>query len=140
MSKYDDIINMEHPTSATHPRMSLHDRAAQFAPFAALTGHSALIKETARVTSKRITLDDYAIEELNAKLTVIAEHPDSNAVRSITYFVPDMHKDGGAYVTASDRVKKIDPYAGIIEMQDGTQIRIADVVDVSGVDCVNTDY
>jgi hypothetical protein len=140
MSKYDDIINMEHPTSATRPRMSLHDRAAQFAPFPALTGHSALIKETARVTSKRITLDDYAIEELNAKLTVIAEHPDSNAVRSITYFVPDMHKDGGAYVTVTDKLKRIDPYEQIILTKGGTRINISDVIDISDAPCVNTDY
>lgn len=140
MRKYDDIINMEHHRSSTHPHMSLHDRAAQFAPFAALTGHSALIQETARLTTERIILDDYAIEELNARLTEIGEHPHQDTAYSITYFVPDMHKDGGAYVTVSDKVKKIDPYEQLIIMQNGTRIKIGDVIDISAAECVNTDY
>ena len=140
MNKYDDIINMEHHTSATRPHMSMHDRAAQFAPFAALTGHSALIRETARLTSERIALDDYAIEELNAQLIQIAEHPHSETEYSITYFVPDIHKDGGAYVTVTDKLKRIDPYEQIILTKGGTRINISDVIDISDAPCVNTDY
>lgn len=140
MNKYDDIINMKHHTSAVHPHMSMHDRAAQFAPFAALTGHSALIRETARLTSKRIILDDYAIEELNARLIQIAGQPNSETEYSITYFVPDIYKDGGAYVTVSDKIKSIDPYSQMILTVGGTRINIGDVIDISDSPCVNTDF
>ncbi len=140
MNKYDDIINMPHHRSDTHPHMSMHDRAAQFAPFAALTGHSALIRETARLTSKRVFLDDFAIEELNARLCEIAQHGSDDREYSITYFVPDMHKDGGAYVTSKGTVKKIDPFERMLIMTDGRRIEFSDIVDISSECDVHTDF
>ena len=86
---YDDIINLPNPTSTKHPRMPLSDRAAQFSPFAALTGHEAAIKETARRTDEKLMLSDEVIAELNEKLKLIAETIGTQQVVRITYFVPD---------------------------------------------------
>ena len=89
---YDDIINLPNPTSKNHPRMSLHDRAAQFAPFAALTGHDAAIKETARLTDERLELSDEVIMKLNDQLNMIRDNIGTEQEISITYFVPDDKK------------------------------------------------
>ena len=97
--KYDDIINLPHPVSKTHPRMSLHDRAAQFSAFAALTGHDAAIKETARLTDERWEIAEDTKEQLNETLQQIAENIDKDITVTFTYFVPDLRKSGGAYVT-----------------------------------------
>lgn len=140
MSKYDDIINLPHHRSDTHPHMSMHDRAAQFAPFAALTGHSAVIRETARLTSERIFLDDYAVEQINARLCEMAEHSDGEKEYQITVFVPDMHKDGGAYVTVRGGVRAVDPIAHTLTMTDGRRIDFADIVDISGECDVYIDF
>ena len=104
--RYDDIINLPNPTSKKHPRMSLYDRAAQFSPFAALTGHEAAIKETARQTDEKLMLSDEVIAELNEKLNLIAETIGTQQRVRITYFVPDNKKAGGAYITCSGCVKK----------------------------------
>ena len=98
---YDDIINLPNPTSTKHPRMPLSDRAAQFSPFAALTGHEAAIKETARRTDEKLMLSDEVIAELNEKLKLIAETIGTQQVVRITYFVPDNKKAGGAYISCS---------------------------------------
>lgn len=105
--RYDDIIDMPHHTSTKHPQMSLYDRAAQFAPFAALTGHDMAIKETARVTDKKVELDEYAKEKLNDKLQIIRDTIHSNTEVTITYFVPDEKKAGGAYHSFAGCVKKL---------------------------------
>ncbi len=110
MDKYDDIINLSHPTSSNHPRMPLADRVAQFAPFAALTGHEAAIKETARLTDDKEILSDEVIAVLNDKLNIIAENLGTEQTVQITYFVPDEKKAGGAYVTHSGIVRRIDSY------------------------------
>ena len=115
---YDDIINLPHPTSRNHPRMSLHDRAAQFAPFAALTGHDAAIKETARLTDERLELSDEVIMKLNDQLNMIRDNIGTEQEVSITYFVPDDKKSGGAYLTHSGIVKKIDEFERKLIMQD----------------------
>ena len=128
MGKYDDIINLPHPTSVKHPRMPLADRAAQFSPFAALTGHEAAIKETARLTDEEIILNDEAISILNDKLNDIAENIGTGQIITITYFVPDEKKAGGAYVTCSGAVKRIDEFEHTVIMMDGTVIPI---------DCIN---
>ena len=104
--KYDDIINLPHPTSARHPRMPLEDRAAQFAPLAALTGHEAAIKETARLTDEQEILSNDVVAVLSDKLNVIAENLGTDQPVDIAYFVPDEKKTGGAYVTYSGIVKK----------------------------------
>ncbi len=130
--KYDDIINLLHPTSRTHPRMSLEDRAAQFAPFAALTGHEAAIKETARLTDEQEILSDEVIAILNEKLNIIAENLGTDQTVDITYFVPDEKKAGGAYVTHSGIIKKIDLYERILIMTDGTVIPIRQISEIKG--------
>lgn len=130
--KYDDIINLPHPTSARHPRMTLKDRAAQFAPFAALTGHEAAIKETTRLTVEKEILSDEVIAILNEKLNIIAENLGTDQTVQITYFVPDEKKAGGAYVTYSGIVKKIDLYEHMLIMTDGTGIPIGQISEIEG--------
>ena len=125
--KYDDIINLPHPTSQNHPRMSLHDRAAQFSPFAALTGHHAAIAETGRLTDQRIELDESEIARVDAELQHLQELLPSKPTVSITYFVPDEQKDGGSYQTVTGEVKRIDTVSGVIQMTDRREILIKDV-------------
>ncbi|MDD4767079.1 MAG: hypothetical protein PHF87_05775 [Desulfotomaculaceae bacterium] len=129
---YDDIINLPHHTSATRPRMSAHDRAAQFSPFAALTGYHAAINETARLTDQRIELDEYSKADLNQRLGLIQDQMDQQPEVSITYFQPDKKKSGGAYITAGGCVKKIDEYERTVLMQDATKIPIDDILEING--------
>ena len=128
--RYDDIINLPNPTSKKHPRMSLYDRAAQFSPFAALTGHEAAIKETARQTDEKLMLSDEVIAELNEKLNLIAETIGTQQRVRITYFVPDNKKAGGAYITCSGCVKKFDAYEHTVIMEDKTVIPIKQISDI----------
>ena len=100
-NSYDDIINLPHPVSKNHPQMPLRDRAAQFAPFAALTGHDAAIKETARLTDERLELSEEAIAQLNERINIIRNNIGIEQKISITYFIPDEKKAGGSYVTCS---------------------------------------
>lgn len=130
--KYDDIINLPHPTSKMHPRMSLYARAAQFSPFAALTGHEAAIKETVRQTDAKQVLSEEVIAELNKKLYLIAETIGTQQMVEITYFVSDAKKDGGAYITCSGCVKKIDKYKHTVVMTDQTIIPIEQISDIEG--------
>ena len=106
--KYDDIISLPHHVSKKHPQMSLHDRAAQFSPFAALTGHKAAINETARLTDEKQILSEDVIAKLNEQLNLIKENIGTNPIVTITYFVPDDKKSGGAYISYTGVVKKID--------------------------------
>ena len=99
--QYDDIIRLPHPDSPKHPRMSLYDRAAQFSPFAALTGHSAAIAETGRLTDRRVELDEYEMARVDAELQHLQELLPSRPTASITYFVPDERKNGGSYQTVT---------------------------------------
>ena len=130
--KYDDIIDLPHKQSNRRPHMPLIDRAAQFSPFAALTGHDAAIKETARLTDWKVELDEYRKEELDSQLQQILEHIAERPEVVITYFRPDEHKEGGAYVTHNGSVKKIDEYEQIILMTDGTRIPIEDIAEIEG--------
>lgn len=130
--KYDDIINLPHHRSDKHPQMSLHDRAAQFSPFAALTGHSDAVKETARLTDRKVELDEGTKEYLSAKLTLIEDNLDEQPEVSITYFVVDERKSGGAYITTNGVVKKINEYEHSIMMQDRTVIPIDDILSIDG--------
>lgn len=108
MNKYKDIINLPHHVSKTRKPMSLYNRAAQFAPFAALTGYDDAIKETARLTEQRIELSDELKNMLNKKIKLIIENIKLQPEVAITYFVPDNKKSGGVYKTISANVKKID--------------------------------
>lgn len=126
---YDDIINLPHHVSQTHPHMHMIDRAAQFSPFAALTGHDAAINETARLTDRKIELDDSRKDSISEKLRVISGCGETVEVE-ITYFIPDRIKDGGAYVALVGRVKKIDVVSSEITMTDGKVIQIENIYDV----------
>jgi len=128
--KYDDIIDLPHPTSQNHPRMSLYDRAAQFSPFAALTGHSAAIAETGRLTDQRMELDEYEMARVDAELQRLQELLPNRPTASITYFVPDERKNGGSYQTVTGEVKRIDAVNGMIQMADRQLIPIADVFSI----------
>ncbi len=126
--RYDDIIKLPHHTSPTRPRMSLHDRAAQFSPFAALTGHDAAIKETARLTDGFIELDEYEKLALDERMRDIQMHLAEQPEVTITYFEPDIRKEGGKYIKAAGRVKKIDEYEKCITMLDGSRILIDKII------------
>jgi hypothetical protein len=128
--QYDDIINLPHHVSSTRPRMSAIDRAAQFSPFAALTGYDVSIKESARLTGERLELDDSQKEDIGDKLRFVMEQLDADTEIRITYFLPDTRKAGGEYVTVSGAVKKIDEYERMIILIDGKQIPIDEVIDV----------
>lgn len=130
INKYEDIINMEHPTSKKHPIMGMRERAAQFAPFAALTGLGAAINETARLTNERIEIDEQEKIIIDNKLQLIQEKIKLNPEVAITYFVKDVRKNGGSYITKKDNVKKIDEFKNIIILNDNTKIPINDIYDI----------
>lgn len=125
--KYDDIINLPHHVSKKHPQMSLHDRAAQFSPFAALTGHKAAINETARLTDEKQILSEDVIAKLNEQLNLIKENIGTNPIVTITYFVSDDRKSGGAYISHTGVVKKIDEYNHTVILTDKTVIPIEQI-------------
>ena len=125
---YDDIINLPHPTSKRHPRMPVHDRAAIFSPFAALSGHGAAIAETARLTERRIELDEDTRAELDRRQAVLLEHMDKQPELTVTWFQPDEKKDGGAYLTTTGRLKKLRELERLLLLADGTEIPLEDVV------------
>ena len=128
--KYDDIINMPHHVSDKHPRMPLIDRAAQFSSFAALTGHDDAIEETARLTDKKIELDENTKELLDMRLMMIREHMAEKPKVTFTYFEPDDKKSGGAYVDVTGIVKKINDFEHKIILCDGIEILIDNIVDI----------
>ena len=130
MGNYDDIIDLPHHVSETHPPMSRADRAAQFSPFAALTGYDAAVRETDRVTERRIELDEGVKAELNARLNCILEHLPEHPQVSITYFVPDKKKSGGAYRTVTGAVRKLDSFAKTLTLVDGTVVPMEEMVHV----------
>lgn len=129
-NKYDDIINLPHHISKKHPPMTLEARAAQFAPFAALTGYGDEIRETARLTNRRIELDEEAKSILDNKIKIILEQISQRPTVSITYFIPDLKKDGGKYITTSGIIKKIDEYKQVIVLEDKTEIPTNEIIDI----------
>ena len=129
---YDDIINLPHHVSSSRPHMSSFDRAAQFSPFAALTGYDDVVKETARLTEKRVELDESRKAALNDRLCIIHDTLVEQPTVIITYFQPDKKKSGGAYVTATGSVKKIDEYVRTVFMHDTTKIPIDEIISIDG--------
>ena len=130
--RYDDIIGLPHHVSRKHPQMPLLDRAAQFAPFAALTGHEAAIKETARLTEEEIELDENSKEQLDFRLQYLQEHLSEQPSVTVTYFKPDEKNSGGAYETVSGKVKKVDGYAGELVFTDGRRIGLGTIIVLEG--------
>ena len=129
MSKYDEIINIPH-FEPRHPRMRLEVRVAEFAPFSALTGYSDEIKETARITSKEIIIDDNLKEILDRKLNFIQNNIGKNYDVIFTYFVKDNYKDGGKYIDKLGIVKKIDLNEKVVILSDKTKIPINNIIDI----------
>ena len=127
--KYADIINLPHHVSRKHPQMSMADRAAQFSPFAALTGHDAAIAEAARLTDERPILDESVKQEISDLLQLAST--DSNLVLNIVYFVPDTRKSGGSYAEITGHIKKLIPHEKLLIMDTGTRIPVKDIVKVS---------
>ena len=132
--KYDDIIKLSHHISKKHPQMSMEERAAQFAPFAALVGYEDAVEETARITTKRIELNEEEKNALDIKLQMLNEQIRIQIYPNVTimYFVPDLKKDGGKYIKISGMVKKIDEYKQLIILDDKTEISINEIISING--------
>ena len=128
---YDDIINHPHFKSKKHPPMSLYARSAQFAPFAALTGYEDAVRETARETTERIDIDEEVKTILDSKIQLLSEKIKEKPEIVFTYFVPDLTKEGGAYISVSGIIKKIDMYEQKIILFDTTEIPINEIIDIS---------
>ena len=130
MGKYDDIINLPHPDPYKRTRMSLYNRAAQFSPFSALTGHDDAIKETGRLTDRKIELEQDAVEDINKKLTWIKDNINSKPKVTITYFVPDESKSGGKYVTETVAIIKINEIDGCVVTEDYFKIFLDSICEI----------
>ncbi len=130
--KYADIINMPHHVSPNRPRMSDTDRAAQFSPFAALTGYDSTVAEAGRLTDKKLNISEDMKTVLNEKMQMIFDYLDDKPFISVTYFVPDKKKSGGAYVTVSGVVKEISEYDRAIILTDKTSIPIEQICEIEG--------
>lgn len=128
---YEDMLHLPHHTSSDRPRMSMSDRAAQFSPFAALTGYDAAIQETGRLTDAKIELTDDELNILNRKALLLEESVRTGLQVEITYFLPDGRKKGGSYDTVHGTIKKIDTIERMIRMTDGTVIPINAVIDIT---------
>ena len=129
-NRYDEIMELPHHVSKTRPQMPLSDRAAQFAPFAALTGYDSAIKETGRLTDERIELGEEALAALDRKYQLLMDTLDDAPEVTIIYFQPDERKAGGQYVSATGTVKKVDTFGRRILLQDGTRIPLDSVYDL----------
>ena len=124
---YEDIVNLPRHISKVHPQATMADRAARFSPFAAISGYEDMVKEAARVTEERIDITDATKELLNEKLNMIIEFLDEEPEVTITYFEPDKKKGGGAYISITGTVKRIDEYERIVLMSDDKKIRIDEI-------------
>ena len=131
-SKYDEIMGLPHHVSKTRPQMPMSDRAAQFAPFAALTGYDSAIKETGRLTDERIELDEEALTALDMKFQILMEALEEEPEVSITYFKPDERKAGGSYLKVTGTLKKLDEYERILMLMNGQKIKLDAVLDIDG--------
>ena len=128
--RYADIIDLPHHVSVTRRHMSIKDRAAQFSAFAALTGYSDEIKETARLTDDKCELDETELEELSLKLAMILARADEKPYITVTYFSSDQKKSGGVYKTATGNLKKVDEIERTLTLTDGDIIRLDDIIDI----------
>lgn len=129
-SKYDSIIHLPHHVSKTHPPMPISDRAAQFSPFAALTGHDAAIRETARLTTQRMELEEDEQYSINETLQNIVRNQKDRPEISLVYYLPDAKKEGGAYLECIGTVKKVDLYHRVVLMEDSRSIKIDDIIQI----------
>ena len=128
--QYDDILHLPHHVSETRPHMALIDRAAQFSPFAALTGYDDAIDETARRTDAKRELTEERQKYIGAQLRALQDFQRSEPEIEVTWFVPDAKKAGGAYRTVRDSVRRVDPIAGVLELQGGAMIPFDDIFSI----------
>ena len=133
---YEDIIHLPHHVSAKHPRMSALDRAAQFSPFAALTGYDGALRETLRQTERKVVLDEEEAGLLNGKLRLLADLAPQRPAVAITYFVPDAKKEGGAYITVIGHVRRINEENHLVILASGQSIAFEDIL---AVECKEID-
>ena len=126
--EYDDIINLPHHVSAERPHMPMIDRAAQFKPFAALTGYDAAIVETARLTDAKRELTEEQKEAIGIQLRALRDRLKTDPQVSVTWFVPDSRKVGGAYKTVSGAARRVDETRGVLEMRSGAVIAFDDII------------
>ena len=132
MNPYEDILHLPHHVSKTRPQMPMSDRAAQFSPFAALTGYDEAIDETARLTDSRLVMSDEALSVLDAKFRLLMEKMDEEPEVKIIYFKPDEKKAGGAYLSLRGVVKSVDEVGRMIVLRDGTRLSMDDILDMEG--------
>lgn len=130
MGKYDHIINLPHHVSKNHTPMTMYQRAAQFAPFAALTGHGAAINETARLTERKIELSEHERSILDRAMKQLLTRLHQQPEATFTYFIPDPHKAGGRYETITGRIKKWDEYQQALTLDDGTTLQASSIIDI----------
>ena len=129
-SEYSDIINIDKPWSTRHAKMPMRDRAAQFAPFASLTGFDSQISETARLTDKKPELSESDMESLNEKIRIISDNIRSRPAIELIYFVRDSRKSGGSLEHYTGRIRKIDPFKRNFTFEDCIIIPIDDIIDI----------
>lgn len=134
MNNYNDIINLPHHESKKYKRMPTINRAAQFTPFAALTGYEDAIEETGRLTTERKEIDEYLKAEINDKLSFLAHSLETAPKVSITYYVPDLRKEGGSYVTITGTVKKVNTERKMVILDDNKKINISDIIAVEWIE------
>ena len=134
MSKYDDIINIPRWNPKSHPRMSEYDRAAQFAPFAALTGYDAMVSETARLTDAKADLDEEQMLALNETLSVIVGRLNEHPAVCITWFRKDTRKKGGEYVKTEGSVRNVDLPNRLLVLKEGARISLDDIASIMILD------
>lgn len=130
MGEYDDLIYLPHPVSRKHPPMSAMDRAAQFSPFSALTGYEAVLREAGRLTDSRAELSEYSRDILDQKQKILLDAASAHPEITVTYFIPDRRKQGGAYGTLKGNLKRIDLARRMIILLDGTEVSLDDVADI----------
>lgn len=126
--KYEAIIDLPHHISPTRPRMSLSQRAAQFAPFAALTGYDAVLAETARQTAAEVLLEDSEVAQINRRLCWVKENLGKMPKVEIRMFCPDGRKSGGSYRTLSGKVVKIDEYSQKLRLESGEWVEFKRII------------
>ena len=136
---YSDILSLPYPTPTDRPRMSLIDRAAQFSPFAALTGYEGEVLETARQTTERIELSEDARELLDRKQQLLLRHLEEHPLLTVTYFLPDLKKAGGIYQTVTGNLLRIEEYEELLIFTDGREIPVREVTDLDSPLFTETD-
>ncbi len=128
--KYEDMLYLEAPVSKVHRKMSISERAVQFMPFAALTGYEDLIRESSRITQRRIELSETEIEELKHKLEILHEHEKEKPMIKVMYFLQDLKKSGGSYQTVEKQLHRIDDIEKKIIFKDRTTIQFDDIISI----------